>query len=201
MLSDDVAFVVGVDTHARTHSLVVVDAATQRTCRQLTIDADRRAYRQALRLAARHAPGRRAPRASQWRQATRLSARPVRDQVLRRPPLGRLPLLRDRRRPQRTHRKGVGCDFGNPALPGNPAFPSPARPVFDVSRFSGRLAGFAPDGITTVNLLDAAGNVIDSSPVADNVYAEATPPAGGEAIEALDAHGTVVYERSFDQAP
>lgn len=99
-----------------------------------------------------------------------------------------------------TH-KGVGCDLGNPSLPGNPAFPSPARPVFDFSRFGSHLAGFAADGITTVNLLDAAGNVIASSPVADNVYADATPPAGGDAIEALDAHGTVVYERSFDQAP
>jgi hypothetical protein len=97
--------------------------------------------------------------------------------------------------------KGVGCDLGNPSLPGDPAFPSPARPVFDFSRFSGHLAGFAADGVTTVNLLDAAGNVIASAPVADNVYADATPPAGGAAIEALDAQGTVVYERSFDHAP
>jgi hypothetical protein len=37
--------------------------------------------------------------------------------------------------------------------------------------------------------------------VSDNVYADANPPAGGAAIEALDANGTVVYERSFDQAP
>jgi hypothetical protein len=103
--------------------------------------------------------------------------------------------------PSEPAHKGVGCDLGNPSLPGNPAFPSPARPVFDFSRFSGHLAGFAADGITTVNLLDAAGNVIASSPVTDNVYADATPPAGGEAIEALDAHGTVVYKRSFDQAP
>jgi len=60
MLADDLAFVVGVDTHAETHSLAVVDAVSQRTCRQAVIAAERRGYRQALRLARRHAPGRRA---------------------------------------------------------------------------------------------------------------------------------------------
>src|SRR5207248_7438774 len=76
--------------------------------------------------------------------------------------------------------KAVGCDLGNPSLPGNPAFPSPARPILDFSRFSNgeHLAGFAADGITTVNLLDTAGNVIASAPASDNVYAVANPPAG-----------------------
>jgi hypothetical protein len=97
--------------------------------------------------------------------------------------------------------KGVGCDLGNPSLPGEPAFPSPERPIFDFSRFGGHLAGFAADGVSTVELLDAGGNVIASAPVIDNVYAEADPPAGGAAVEALDAEGTVVYERSFDQTP
>lgn len=99
--------------------------------------------------------------------------------------------------------KGVGCDLGTPSAPGSPAFPSPERPIIDFSRFSGgaHLAGFAADGVTTVNLLDAAGNVIASAPVSDNVYAVAAPPAGGAAVEALDSHGSVVYERSFDQAP
>jgi len=60
MVTDEVDFVVGVDTHADQHALAVVDAATQRTCRQLTILASRQGYRQALRLAKRHAPGRRA---------------------------------------------------------------------------------------------------------------------------------------------
>jgi len=99
--------------------------------------------------------------------------------------------------------KAVGCDLGNPSLSGNPAFPSPERPIIDFSRFSngGRLAGFATDGITTVNLLDAAGNVIASAAVSDNVYADANPPAGGAAVEALDSHGGVIYKRSFDQTP
>jgi transposase len=60
MLADDVAFVLGVDTHAESHSLALVEARSQRTCGQLTIPASRRGYRQALRLARRHAPGRRA---------------------------------------------------------------------------------------------------------------------------------------------
>jgi transposase len=60
MLTDEVDFVVGVDTHRDQHALAVVDAGTQRTCRQLTVAASRQGYRQALRLAKRHAPGRRA---------------------------------------------------------------------------------------------------------------------------------------------
>jgi hypothetical protein len=99
--------------------------------------------------------------------------------------------------------KAVACDLGNPSLPDNAGFPSPERPIIDFSRFANgtRLAGFAADGIKTVNLLDAAGNVIASAPVDDNVYADANPPAGGTAVEALDADGTVIYERGFDEAP
>jgi hypothetical protein len=99
--------------------------------------------------------------------------------------------------------KAVGCDLGNPSLPGNAAFPSPDRPILDFSRFSHgtRLAGFAADGIRTVNLLDAAGEVIASAAVTDNVYADAEPPAGGAAVEALDGDGTLIYKRSFDEAP
>ena len=57
MLADDVAFVVGVDTHADRHALVLVEAQSQRIGRQLTIAATRRGYRRALRLVCRHAPG------------------------------------------------------------------------------------------------------------------------------------------------
>ena len=60
MVTDQVDFVVGVDTHRDQHALAVVDAGTQRTCRRLTVAASRQGYRQALRLARRHAPGRRA---------------------------------------------------------------------------------------------------------------------------------------------
>lgn len=60
MLADDVAFVLGVDTHADTHALAFVEAKTLRNRRSLTIPASRRGYRQALQLARRHAPGCRA---------------------------------------------------------------------------------------------------------------------------------------------
>mgnify|MGYP000191503279 CR=1 FL=1 len=60
MVTDRAEFIVGVDTHADRHALAVVDATTQRTCRELTVAASRQGYRQALRLAKRHAPGRRA---------------------------------------------------------------------------------------------------------------------------------------------
>jgi transposase len=59
MFADHVDFVVGVDTHADQHALVIVEATTQRACRQLTLVANRQGYRQALRLAQRQAPGRR----------------------------------------------------------------------------------------------------------------------------------------------
>jgi transposase len=59
MLADDVVYVLGVDTHTDAHALCLVEAATQRSRRQLTIPACRRGYRQALRLARRQAPGRR----------------------------------------------------------------------------------------------------------------------------------------------
>jgi transposase len=59
MLADDVAFVLGVDTHADSHALALVEVASQRTRRSLTIPATRRGYRQALRLGRRQAPGQR----------------------------------------------------------------------------------------------------------------------------------------------
>jgi hypothetical protein len=49
MLADDIVYVIGVDTHTDVHALAFVEAATQRPCRQLTIVASRRGYRQALR--------------------------------------------------------------------------------------------------------------------------------------------------------
>jgi transposase len=59
MLADDVDHVIGVDTHVSEHALCLVDAATQRTARSLTIAASRAGYRRALRLARKQAPGRR----------------------------------------------------------------------------------------------------------------------------------------------
>jgi transposase len=60
MLTDDVAYVIGVDTHADAHALALLEAGSQRCRRSLTIPASRRGYRQALRFVRRRAPGRRA---------------------------------------------------------------------------------------------------------------------------------------------
>ena len=87
--------------------------------------------------------------------------------------------------------KGVACDLGSPS---GAIFPSPQRPLIDFSRFSHgvRLAGFAADGVSSVALVDAAGAIVASAPVVDNVYADANPPAGAVAVEARDAHGAVI---------
>ena len=57
MLADDVAYVVGVDTHADSHTLAVVDAVMRQTRRVVTIPATRRGYREALGSVGRYAPG------------------------------------------------------------------------------------------------------------------------------------------------
>ena len=57
MLTDELAYVIGVDTHAKTHTLVVVEARTQPAGQGLALQANRSGYRQALRLARRRAPG------------------------------------------------------------------------------------------------------------------------------------------------
>lgn len=59
MLTDELDFVLGVDTHAQTHTLVIVEARTQRAREELAVAANCSGYRRALRLARRRAPGRR----------------------------------------------------------------------------------------------------------------------------------------------
>jgi transposase len=60
MLADEFDVVIGVDTHADSHTLVLVDVPLVRSRCSLAVAASRRGYRQALRLARRRAPGRRA---------------------------------------------------------------------------------------------------------------------------------------------
>jgi hypothetical protein len=94
--------------------------------------------------------------------------------------------------------KAVGCDLGSPS---GVRFPSPERPIIDFSRAGTQLAGFAADGVANVALVDATGSTVATAPVIDNVYADANPPSGGVGVEALDAHGAVIYRRTFGQAP
>ena len=42
MLADEVSFVLGVDTHADAHALVLLDVASQQARRSLTVPATRR---------------------------------------------------------------------------------------------------------------------------------------------------------------
>jgi transposase len=60
MLADELDYVVGVDPHRDAHALCVVRAATGAALVEAQIEASAPGYAQALRLAARHARGRRA---------------------------------------------------------------------------------------------------------------------------------------------
>ena len=93
-------------------------------------------------------------------------------------------------------RKAVGCSV-------TPAFPSPARPIVDFSRFSKgeRIVGFAADGVSSIALIDASGATIATAPVIENVYAASNAEPGAVGVKALDAQGAVVYARLFHEAP
>lgn len=92
--------------------------------------------------------------------------------------------------------KGVGCDVADNG------FPSPGRPIFDWSRWSHgtQVAGFAADGVASVELYDASGATVATVPVVDNLYAESGLP-GGAGLRALDANGNVLYTEPFDEPP
>ena len=60
MLADQLDFVVGVDSHRDSHAVAVVAVASGVVVFEADVAADGGGYAEALRLAARHAPGRRA---------------------------------------------------------------------------------------------------------------------------------------------
>jgi transposase len=60
MLAEEVDFVVGVDPHRDAHALAIVNAATGAVLFEAQVSASEGGYAQALRLAKRQAPGRRA---------------------------------------------------------------------------------------------------------------------------------------------
>src|SRR5262249_41246065 len=60
MLADELDFVVGVDPHRDAHALAVVHARTGGALFEVQVEADERGYAQALRVAEREGPGRRA---------------------------------------------------------------------------------------------------------------------------------------------
>jgi hypothetical protein len=83
--------------------------------------------------------------------------------------------------------KGVFCDLNADG------FPSQAQAL----TYPRILEGVAADGVATVAFLDAAGNVIDSTPVSNNLFASGKRFAAGEAayVETLDASGNVTSKR------
>ncbi len=60
MLADQLDYVVGVDSHRDTHAVAVVAVPSGVVVFEASIAADADGYAEALRLASRHAPGRRA---------------------------------------------------------------------------------------------------------------------------------------------
>jgi hypothetical protein len=80
--------------------------------------------------------------------------------------------------------KGFGCDLN---ADGFPSAKIQALTFPDVMR----LQGVAADGVASVQALDANGNVLDSTPVENNLFAStaAVPAGAATAIRTLDAAG------------
>jgi hypothetical protein len=89
-----------------------------------------------------------------------------------------------------TYEKGVLCDLNEPG------FPSPGDEVLS---FPAQLQGIAADGVATVAFVDAQGNVLDSTPVTDNLFASSTRIGFGVAsyLEGLDENGNVVSKHKL----
>jgi hypothetical protein len=89
-----------------------------------------------------------------------------------------------------TYEKGVLCDLNEPG------FPSAGEQVLT---FPGQLQGIAADGVATVEFVDADGNVLDSTPVTNNLFASGTRIGMGVAayVEALDASGSILSKQEL----
>jgi hypothetical protein len=90
------------------------------------------------------------------------------------------------------YEKGFGCDLKADGFPSADvqvlAFPPHLL-----------LQGVAADGVAKVAFLDASGNVIDSTPVTNNLFASDVQLPQGEAafIETFDAQGNVTSRRAL----
>jgi hypothetical protein len=98
--------------------------------------------------------------------------------------------------------------FGIIACESTPPFPSPARPLLDLSlvdieRGSSdvhavRLEGIAADGVALVGAVDTSGAVVAEAAVVGNVYKfDSAPAAALTGLAAIDASGRVVYRLSW----
>jgi hypothetical protein len=98
---------------------------------------------------------------------------------------------------------GVGDDHAGPFRLGQFAcssnFPSSHQPVLDFTVMHGRgrvwrCEGIAANGIATVAFKTAKGDLIDSTPVDDNIYHVKRPPKSPvRFLLALDRRGAVVW--------
>ena len=94
------------------------------------------------------------------------------------------------------YEKGFGCDLNADDFP-SANVQALTFPVLT------RLQGVAADGVVTVQALDENGNVLDSTPVEDNLFATTTDiPAGATAsIRTLDANGNATATEPLPKAP
>lgn len=87
--------------------------------------------------------------------------------------------------------KGFGCDLNADG------FPSADHQVLAFPPVQG-LQGVAADGVATVELLDAGGDVIASAPVTNNLFESTAAPTGQPAfLVTLDANGNVTSRQPF----
>lgn len=88
--------------------------------------------------------------------------------------------------------KGFGCDLNADD------FPSADVQAVTFPALT-RLQGVAADGVATVQALDADGNVLDSTPVENNLFASTKdlPAGAAAAIRTLDANGDVTATRQL----
>jgi hypothetical protein len=91
--------------------------------------------------------------------------------------------------------KGLGCDLNADN------FPSANVQALTFPTLT-HLQGVAADGVATVQAVDANGNVLDSTPVENNLFASTTDmPAGAAAtIRTLDARGNTTATRQLPEA-
>jgi hypothetical protein len=92
--------------------------------------------------------------------------------------------------------KGFGCDLNADG------FPSAKVQALTFPAFI-HLQGVAADGVSTVQALDASGNVLDSAPVENNLFASPKELQVGAAaaIRTLDAAGNVTATEPLPSAP
>jgi hypothetical protein len=86
--------------------------------------------------------------------------------------------------------KGVLCDLNEDN------FPSTNVKALSFPR---TLLGVAADGVATVALVDTAGNLIDSTPVVDNLFVSSNgqTPYVAAYLETLDDHGAVLTKQKL----